>query len=442
MIYDICYIGGGLNYAGAVVATNSGLKVALIEENMDEIGGVCLHKGCIPSKMFLHYAQTKWESSNKPFKGKISLDMKDLVFRKNKLIKASAESIKKQCSKVDLIEGSAKITKPFAVEIVSNGKRRVLKAKNIVIGTGSKAFIPESIKYDGDAVITSKEALDMQELPKSIAIYGNGAIGLEMASFFASNGCETTLVYRGDKILKNAHPLIASAMEKQLKNIGINLMPKKVIKEAKKDKKEVSVTFNTGETMRFQKLLVATGRVPRVDSVDCSDIDVTKKGIVTNNEFETTLKNHYAIGDCNGKIKLAHAARAEVLFVTKKILGKNERNIILNNIVKFIHTTPMSYAWVGKTKSSLGDGCKEGKGLLNSYPHSVVFDAQDGAMIVYADDNDFIVGGEILSPYAEELIAVVSMAIAGEMDIKLAKRTILAHPTFSETLERAFHKIK
>src|SRR5665648_186450 len=163
-MYDIIYIGGGLNYAGAIIAAKEGLKIALIETSLDQLGGTCLHKGCIPSKMFLHYAQTVLQSKESVFDGDIALNMQILVEKKAKLISNSLKSITAQCKEIDLIEGEGHI---IAAHKVAVGDK-IYEGKYIVIGTGSSAFIPEGIAYDGMNIITSNEVLEMTKLPKSI----------------------------------------------------------------------------------------------------------------------------------------------------------------------------------------------------------------------------------------------------------------------------------
>jgi len=438
-MYDIIYIGGGLNYAGAIVAAKNGKKVALIESDMNQLGGVCLHKGCIPSKMFLHYSNLIYESQNEIVAGSLHLDMQTLFEKKDALLKSVTKVVQKQCSHFELIEGKGKLIAPHQVEV--NGK--VIEGEYIVIGTGSSPFIPDGIAYNAKDILISDDVLNLQKLPKKIAIYGTGAIGLEMATFFATAGVEVTLINRHEAVLKNGHPSIESAVKMQLEKLGITLVSNHSISKATSTKKGVHISYEDGSSNYIEMLLVATGRRPNVDVIGCEEIEV-KHGIVTDSYFETTVANHYAIGDCNGKLQLAHAARAEALNVTERILGKNPRPLNLENVVKFIHTLPMSYAVVGKTKMQLEKekiAYKESLVTLNQFTYSVYNHASKGIMVTFVDAEGFILGAEILAPNAEELIATVAMSLAGEMDATQAKRTILAHPTFSEALERTFYKL-
>ncbi len=438
--YDILFLGGGLNYAGAVVASKAGLKCALVERNPEHLGGTCLHNGCIPSKMYLEAAETVRKAKKEHFTEGIALDMVKLDAEKEALLDRATKAITRQCAQVDIIAGEGKLTVPHTVEA---GAKK-MTGRYVIVGTGSRPFIPEGIEYDGQGVITSDEVLNMKDLPEKIAVYGDGAIGLEMASFFAAAGVETELIWRHDALLRKAHPMIGQNLMKQMEALGVKLLPNRSIQNAKSTKRGVHITFADGKEHYVPTLLVATGRHAATDAVQVPEIEIGKKGIVTDEHFETTLRDHYAIGDCNGKLQLAHAARAEVLYVVRRILGKKPETLNLEHVVKFIHTLPCSYAVVGKSKAELEkSGIKYSESVvpLTGLPFAVTHDGADGVMIVYADAEDFIAGGEIFAPNAEELIATVAMALAGEMDAATAKRTILAHPTFSESLEKAFLRL-
>jgi len=438
-MYDIIYIGGGLNYAGAVVAAKHGLKVALVETSLDQLGGACLHKGCIPSKMFLHHANTVRQSKESVFTGDLVLDMKVLTAKKNRLIRSATKAVTAQCAQVELIEGKGHLIAPHKVEV----EGKIYESGHVVIGTGSSPFIPDGIGYDGKAIITSNEVLELQKLPKEIAIYGDGAIGLEMACFFASNGVNVTLIYRDERPLERSHPLIQSAMIKEIERLGVTHLANHTVTKAKKTEQGVHITFEDGTSGNYEQMLVATGREPNTDVIVTKEI-IVSRGIQTDDLFETSLAKHYAVGDCNGKIKLAHAARAQVLNVTMQILGKTPEKLNLDHVVKFIHTLPMSYATVGDNRDSLEKNnrvFKESVVKLNHFTGSAFHHSGNGSMIVYADEKGLLLGAEILAPEAEELIAPVAMALAGEMTVDSAQKTIMAHPTFSEALERAYFRL-
>jgi dihydrolipoamide dehydrogenase len=440
-MYDIIYIGGGLNYAGAIVAAKQGKKVALVEADLSQLGGVCLHKGCIPSKMFLHHANTVFESRNEVLKGTLLLDVAKLTEKKTALLESVGKIVQKQCESagVELVEAKGTVVAPGKVQAGSE----MLEAAAVVMGTGSSPVIPEGIDYDGKRVITSDEVLELTALPEKIAVYGTGAIGLEMASFFAASGVEVMLIGRDDAFPKGAHVSVQQAMKTQLEKLGITPVTGSIVSAKSTDKRGVHIVMEDKREHYVPMLLVATGRRPNTGVAGCKEIAV-ERGIVTDGWFETTLKGHYAIGDCNGKLQLAHAARAQALNVTDRLLGNAPRMLNLSHVVKFIHTLPMSYAYVGKRRSELdaeGIRYREKAVPLNQFTYAVYNHATKGMMISYVDAQGFILGAEILAPNAEELISAVAMALAGEMDAAQANRTILAHPTFSEALERTFYRL-
>lgn len=431
-MYDAVFIGGGLNYAGAIVLAKKGKKVALVEKDMKELGGVCLHHGCIPSKNLLHRAKTAYEIKEDVFsmhKDTLKFDLLQNKIQKH--LKKSTDSITLQCKSagVELIEAEG-----FVGDKGVYVDDKTVPSNYIVIGTGSSAFVPKEIQIDHENIITSKEALTLKSLPKEIVIYGSGAIGLEFATFFAINGVETTLVYRHDKISRKIHPRLVDKIEEQLKNIGVILMPNSTISKAKNINDKVEVSFDDGKKITTKKLLVATGRMPNT-SVVKNDIIEVDRGIVTDEYFETSMQNVFAVGDCNGKLQLAHAARAEVLNVVKNILGK--KSILdLSNIPRFIFTLPLSYAFIGNK------GVKEASFPLSYLGiSSAVTGANLGEVILYADKEDFVCGAEMFTPNAEELIGVFSTALAAELDVNTFKKAVFPHPTFSESIDRVLRRV-
>ena len=427
---DIVFVGGGLNYAGAIVASKKGKDVVLVEQNLDHIGGTCLHNGCIPSKHLLHLAKTNLTIQNPAFRiKKERLKLKTLHQELDNILNTASKAVKRQLenANVTLIGEKGFVTGKGEVQT----KDVLIKADTVVIGTGSSAFIPEGIEYNGQNIITSDEALVLRDFPKSIAIYGNGAIGLEFASFFAANDVQTTLIYRKDKLLKRADERISEALEKKFSDLKITLCKETSILEAKEHDKRVRIVTDKG-VKEYDMLLVATGRRANTDVIKTDLIEV-KKVIVTDEYFETSLKNHFAIGDCNGKLQLAHAARAEVLNVVKRVCGEKTKKLNLDNIPKFIYTIPLSYAAVGMIK----DQYKSSVFRLSSLTISNSHDAKEGIMILYADNEDFITGAEIFSPMAEELIGIISTALTAQMDKESFLEAVFAHPTFSEGLNRA-----
>ncbi len=436
MQYHIIFIGGGLNYAGAIIAQKAGLKCLLIEKSLDHLGGTCLHEGCIPSKHLLFHGRLLIDARRPVFhNSQISLDLNMLQEEKDQILKQTTSVIRKQLEKagVHLAQGQGFVTAPNTVEC--EGKR--FTGRNVVLGTGSSPYIPPGIDFDGKRIITSNEALNLRELPKRIAIIGGGPVALEFASFFAACGKGPHVFIRREQVLPGSHPLICENVTKLLSSIGVTFHPSVKIASASKTEDGVRLETNKGG-FDFDILLVATGRRPNTDAVACNDIKVGK-AIDTNEHFETALPGHFAIGDCNGKLKLAHAARAQALYVVKRILGHRLEALRLENIPRFIETLPVPYARVGLSRRELIESrvdFSESIFRLSGITISRTYGATDGAIILYADKKEYLLGGELLCPHAPDIIGTIAQCLEAGLKAAALKRVVFPHPTVSEAIGR------
>ena len=432
MKYDVICIGGGLNYVGAILLARAGKQVLLIEKDLKHMGGTCLNNGCIPSKNLFHRTKTVFEATEEIYEGSVSLNLKALNTKMYAHIATMAQGIVKQCqhSGVEVLEGEAVITGEHTVSVADT----MYEGDTIIMATGAMPFIPEGIEIDGTSIITSDEVLKLEDFPKEIYIYGAGAIGLEFASYFAINGVATYLMYRHEHISAQMHPKVMNALETQLKDIGVTLMPNTTIVSA--NSKNHRVHIQVKDTIfQTEILLVTTGRTPNVSAVATTAIAISNNAIETNAYFQTTVESIYAIGDCNGKLKLAHSARKQSMNVARQLLGE-QAILNLHMIPKFMFCMPLSYATIGEK------GDKEVVlPLSNLGISSAVKGTKNGLMVLYADADDFITGAELLIPDAEETIAVLSAILAGEMDKKTLLKATFAHPTFSEILDYATRKL-
>ena len=430
-MYDVICIGGGLNYSAAIVLAKSGMKTALIEKDLNHLGGVCLNEGCIPSKNLLHRTKALLETDEEIFEGNKKINLSKLQEKISTSISASRKGIKSQilASGIELIEGEAFVIDENQVKI----NDKVLEAKYIIIGSGANPFIPQGIEYNSKNIITSHEAIKLKKFPKEITIYGSGAIGLEFASFFAINGVKTTLIFRHENLSRKFPPEIDKKIQNSLTKNGVILKNNTSIISANADKK-VIIETNNGK-IETEMLLVATGRKPNTDVIKTDKIKVSK-GIDTNEHFQTSVENVFAVGDCNGKLQLAHAARAEALNVADFILGKKEV-LNLDNIPKFIYTMPLSYANIGITSTNKATFPIKNLGIRAAVPY-----AEEGEITIYVDDEGFIIGADIFSPYAEEIVGIIATAIESEIDIKTFEKVTFPHPTFSEAIDRVLRRFR
>jgi len=400
----------------------------LIEKSLNHIGGTCLNNGCIPSKKLLHRTKTLNETNEEYFtKSKLNIKklIQDIETQREGLVSSVTTQIKS--SGVELIEGEAKLISKNEVQVGDT----VYESDYIVIGTGAKSFIPDGIDIDYKKIITSDEVFSLEKLPKEIIIYGGGAIALEMAGYFAINGVKTTLMYRRDKF--KMHEKISNNLKIQLQNIGVELKLNSSIKSAKVDK-QVEIITQNDEKLETEMLLVATGRKANLDFLEY-ELETEKGAIKTNQYFQTSQENIFAIGDVNGKLSLAHAARKEAINVADFLSGKKEV-LNLDNIPKFIYTIPLSYASIGvKTENEIVYPLKA---LAIS---KALEGGNNGLVVIYYDDEKFITGAELFMPEAEELISIFATMLAGEMDKETALKATFPHPVFAEIFDYALRKI-
>jgi dihydrolipoamide dehydrogenase len=266
-----------------------------------------------------------------------------------------------------------------------------------------------------------------------------------MLSFFAACSVECELILESQRVLESAHPEISSAMHEQLVNLGVRLISGAEIVSACTQGERVKIEFSDASSHETPMLLLACGRVANIPKIEFDSIETDERGIVCDEYFESTLASHYAVGDCNGRAASAHAARAQVLNVVDRVAGRRVERIRQTDITNFIRTLPCSYASVGDIRSGFerrGVDFREALTRLGGTPYSFMHAARNAMVVIYADEDSFISGAEIFAPGAEESIYSLSMALAAETDARLAGRTIAAHPTFSEFVERTFKRLR
>lgn len=438
-MYDIAIIGAGLGYVGAIEAAKEGLRVALVEREAESIGGACLNSGCVPSKHLLHYAQVQLELRRKPFTvHSDALDLGLLKKERESVLANFRRHIREELADVDLFIGEGVVQKPG---VVSVGTEEIA-AKNIIFATGSTPFVPRGIAYDKEHIITSDEVFSLARLPESITILGSGAIGLEFASYFAAQGVDTTVISSQNRLIPNALGYASEELEQMMREEGVDFIFNKRAKSATYEQGRVVLDLD-GAVHESEKLLVATGRVPNTKAAQCEEIAL-ERGIKTDEWFETTCKNHYAIGDCNGRLMLAHSARAQILNVIDKIKGEPAL-LDLGIVPSFIYTQPMSYASVGMDEESLKKAnvtYKRGTYRLRELSISRFLEARDGVISVLANSQKEIIGAEILAPNAADLISIFATAISLGADVAHLKKIIFPHPTISEGINMAIKELE
>jgi len=446
--YDIIIIGSGPGgYVAAIKARHLGKSVAIIEK--EDIGGVCLNIGCIPTKTLLRSAkvyQTIIHSEDYGItiddKNKVKFDWKKILDRKDKIVRKLTGGVKMLLEKngVDIYQGYGKVIDNTTVEV----NKETLKTKNIILSVGASPIIPPipGVKeaLEKGILMTSKEILSIKSVPKSLAIVGGGVIGIEFATIFSSFNTEVTIIEKADNILLNVDDEIRDAYLKILKKANIKIITSATVTKVddnkvtyKKDDKEIEVNA--------EKILMSVGMKANVSGLEHLNLEMTKQGIKVNNKLETSQKGIYAIGDVNGNLMLAHVASAEGIIAVENISGK-ESKIDYNKSPSAIYGFP-EIAMVGITEQMAKDkklDYKVSKFPLSANGKALAEGEAEGFIKLIIDKKyGEILGLHILASHATDLIseAVVTMELEGTV-YELAK-SIHPHPTLSEIIMEAAH---
>ena len=425
-MYDLVVIGGGwAGFSAAEYASKIGFKTALVEK--DALGGTCLNQGCIPTKTLLNttklFSQFKKSSKFGINVGSVTLDLARLNQRMNGVIShlRSGMEFLARSNKIDLLEGAAEIISPERVRV----GEEILETKYVLIATGSKPMELPLIKFDGNKIISSSEALGLLKIPGKILIIGGGVIGCEFAEFFVSLGSEVQIVELTQGLLPGVDKEVARKLEVALKKRG------------------VKVSLETDATAlgleNYDKILLCVGRIPSSDCFAGININKERNKILVNEYLQTNIYNIYSAGDCIGGYLLAHVASYEGRLAVKNMAGGNKEKLNYKAVPCGIFTNP-EIATVGLSEEEARKNNSEiiikkfdFRGLGMSY----VIDEMDGFVKIIADRDEFIIGAAIIGPKATELIPVLTLALNNGMKLSQIRNTIFAHPTICEGISEA-----
>ena len=452
-LFDLLVVGGGPGgYLCAERAAQGGLKVALFEKRA--LGGTCLNEGCIPTKTLLNSSKMYRHATESAAFGVTvtgaTYDHAKVIDRKNKVVKTLVSGVGATMSanKVTVITGGAKIAGRveggFAVE--ANGT--TYSGRRLAIASGSETVVPPvpGLKegLNSGFVVTNREVLDMKTLPKDLVVIGGGVIGLEMAYYFASVGVKVTVIEMMPKIAGATDPEICKVLQDSFVKRGmvfklsskvLEVKANSVIYEENGEKKEIAC----------DKVLLSAGRKPSTANMglETLGLEMDRAAIVTDRHLCTTVQNVYAIGDCNGKVMLAHTAYREAEVAVNHMLGKPDE-MRYDVIPAVIYTDP-EVASVGHTKEGaekLGMHVKEVK-LPMSYAGRYLAENEGGKgfiKLVVDTDRNRLVGCLMVGSYASEIIMTATMMVDTELTPARLQKLVFPHPTVAEMIREAiFH---
>jgi len=437
--YDIIIIGAGPGgYLAAERAGAEGKKVLIIEKEKT-LGGVCLNKGCIPTKTLLNSAKIFYKSKNSESFGvtvtDAIYDFEKAFMWKDKVVSLITKGVAYQMKRfnVDVLNGNGEFIDRNTIKV----NNALYFGENIIIATGSS---PATIPIEGieqEHVISSDEIFKIKKIPKNLAIIGGGVIGLEFASYFSMIGVEVTVLEMLPEILPNIDPEIAKTLRTSLKGCKIltNVKAKKIEKD-----KIVYMQDENEKSCNAELVLLSVGRKPNITYVGLEKINLEfdKTGIVVNNKMQTNLPNIYAVGDVTGKSLLAHSAYRMGEVAVNNILGKNDR-MRYNAIPWAIYTNP----------ELAGIGLSERKAKQKGYNVKVTtmqlrangrFYAEHGnekglCKVIVDADTDLLLGVFLLGGVSSEIIHSAAVMIEAELRVKDIKEIIFPHPTVSEAIK-------
>ncbi|MGM0973736.1 MAG: dihydrolipoyl dehydrogenase [Bacillota bacterium] len=458
--YDLVILGGGTGgYVAAIRASQLGLKTAIVEKG--KLGGTCLHKGCIPSKALLRsaevFATAKHSEDFGVMTSDVSINFGKVQERKNKIVDQlhkGVQHLMKQ-GKIDVYEGTGRILGPsifspmpgtISVEMNNGDENEMLIPKNVIVATGSRPRTLPGLDIDGQLVMTSDEALALEEVPSSIIIVGGGVIGIEWASMLSDFGADVTVIEYADRIIPTEDKEISKEMQRLMKKKGVKIITgAKVLPETLQKGEGVTISAEVkGSQKEFSalKLLVSVGRQANTEGIGIENTDIQiEKGFIEANEYFQTKESHiYAIGDVIGGLQLAHVASHEGIVAVEHIAGQNPSPIDYSLVSKCIYSSPEA-ASVGLTEDEAkekGHNVKTGKFSFRAIGKALVFGESDGFVKIVADkDTDDILGVHMIGPHVTDMISEAGLARVLDATPWEVAHTIHPHPTLSEAIGEA-----
>lgn len=448
----VAVIGGGPGgYVAAIKAAMLGAEVTVIEKR--KVGGTCLNAGCIPTKALL--ASSSVLSCIKEAKdfgihinGEVESNFNDIMSRKNKIVNQLISGIEFLFEKrgIKLVNGFGKLIDKNKIEVnKEDGSKEIVETDKIILANGSQPVILPMFPYDGDKIITSDEALNLKEVPKSLLIVGGGVIGCEFGQFFRNLGGEVTIVEMFDQLLPLEDKDVAKQLQRQFKKDKIKVMTGVRIEKCEIVDNEVVATLSNGKEVRAEKALLSIGRKPYLDNSGVEDIGIQlERGkVVVNENLETNIEGIYAIGDLINTPFLAHVASKEGLIAAQNAVCGNSKTVNYAAVPRCVYTEP-EVAGVGKTEKELqekGIEYNTGQFDFRALGKAQAIGHFQGFIKILADKSDKIIGASIVGPHATDLLTELSLAVHLGLTVEEVGEVIHAHPTLSEGIMEALHDV-
>ncbi len=447
MRYDLVVIGAGPGgYVAAIRGAQLGLKVALVERA--EVGGVCLNWGCIPTKALLKSAVVYRHAKEAAhygitIEGEVKPDLAAIVARSRTVAETMSKGIRFLLKKhqIDLIEGVGRLVAPHRVEVEAT----TYEADHIILATGARPRVLPTIPVDGERIITSKEALLLSELPQTMVVVGSGAIGSELAYFYATLGVKVTIVEYMPRLMPLEDEEVSKAMERSFRKLRVGVMTATTVKEVRRagEQCEVLIEGKRGEELLTADIVLsAVGITPNTEGLGLEElgVELERGRVVVDDYYCTNVEGVYAIGDLIATPALAHVASAEAICCVEALCGLMPEPIDYTTIPSCIFTEP-EVASVGLTEAqareAYGEQIKIGRFPFTASGKATAAGERDGFVKLIFDGEERLVGAHLIGGTVTELIAEPTLAKALGANAHQIARTIHAHPSMNEAMMEA-----
>lgn len=448
---DIVVLGAGPGgYTAAFYAADRGKKVTMVEME-SRLGGVCLNRGCIPSKALLHAAKLISEAEESGFRGvhfeKPTIDLNQMRAWKESILDKLAQGVATiaQRRKVEVMEGRGYFEDAKTLRVETSKGQKYLTFDQAIIATGSRAAMPPAFDLGNQRIMTSTEALEIDEIPQRLLVVGGGYIGMELGTIYATLGSRITLVEALDTILQGADPDLVRPIikyaERKFEDVRVNARVHKMATS----KKQIKVTTEwNGQTKDelFDRVLVSVGRAPNSANLglENTSVKLDEKGFIKVNEHQETDEPHvYAIGDVAGGVLLAHKAYKEARIAVEVIMG--EHSAFDHIVIPAVVFTDPELAWCGVTEAEARDRkltFETAKFPWSASGRALSFDRTDGLTKLIIDPHtERVLGVGIVGAGAGDLISEAVVAIEMGATARDLAESVHPHPTLSETLSEA-----
>lgn len=447
--YDLLVVGGGPGgYIAAIRASQLGLRTALLEK--EDLGGVCLNWGCIPTKSLLRNAEVlslfrRAEEFGISVTG-LTYDFGKAILRSRRVVKRLTTGIGSllKNNKIDYISGHASLLDSNTLELEGNSTTTLI-SKNIILATGARPKAIPNLDIDGITIITSREALELREVPSSITIIGGGATGAEFAYLYRTYGAEVTLVEIMPRLLPNEDEEISAELHRSFTKQGITTILDARVINVNRTSYGVDLTVdspNGKTTITSQTVLVAAGLEGNTESIGLSNAGINMDGtfIQINEWMQTTNPNIYAVGDVTGKMPLAHVAAAQAILAVETIAGIESPLLEYNKLPRATYCFPQvtSFGYTETQARNEGLDIAVGRFPLRANGKALAMAESEGLVKIIADNNTgAILGAHLIGPEVTEILPeIIATQLLNGTTQDLAW-LVHSHPSLSETVKEA-----